>query len=191
MNRNLVKVYRQQQVYAAFEPDNIWYQLRTSVACPPDKTVNVRGGVVTPSARWATFEETDILPSVEVDFTNTESTGIDLSFTNSGYFFPIILCLAGDWIAYQGYDDPDIYEYPIFDNVTGTEVATAAEAESQIDGFLNGVDQWYNYRLPLSGIVFKNDGNTEATGSILPIDCVNRGRSYLYRDARVRRGALP
>lgn len=189
--RGIRRLERQQAAEAAFEPDNLWYQLRVAASCPPDKTLNIRGGVMTPAYQWAVFEYTDILPSVVANFEDEEETQLSLSFTNAGHFLPIILCYHYDWLSYQGYNDPDVYENPVFDNVVGTEVATSAGAEAQVDGFLNGVDQWYFERLPLCGVIFKNDGNTDVPYAFEEIDQVNRGRSYIYRDARVRRGAMP
>lgn len=186
----IVSLEKQQAKDAALEPDNLWYQFQVAASCPPGKTVTIRGGVVTPAYQWAVFEQTDVLPSVVADFADADATQMYLTFTNADYFLPIILCYHYDWVAYQGYDPP-IYDNPVFDNVIGTEVETIGEAEAQIDGFLNGVDQWYDERLPLTGIVFKNDGQTGVQYAILPIDQINRGRSYLYRDARVRRGAMP
>ena len=184
------RLERQQAKLAGHEPDDLWYQLRVAASCPPDKTLNIRSGVVSPSYQWAVFELTDILPDTVADFEDQEATGMSLAFTTADYFLPIVLCYGYDWVAYQGYDDPSLYD-SIFDNVVGTEAATAIEAEAQIDGFLNGSEQWYYERLPLCGVVFKNDGNTGISYAIEPIDQVNRGRSYIYRDARVRRGAIP
>ena len=124
------------------------------------------------------------------DFESVEDTGMNLVFDNAGYFLPILLCYGYDWVAYQCYDDPSLYD-SVFDNVVGTETSTATAAEAQIDGFLNGSEQWYYERLPLCGVVFKNDGNVGVSYAIESIDQVNRRRSYIYRDARVRRGAIP
>lgn len=185
----LKRVDKQIRKAAGYEPDNWQYEFRVAPSCPPDKRVHIRGGVATPAGHWGFIMANDFLPDLTCDFEDSVITGMNLSFTNADYYLPIILCYFGDYVAYRTVD-PD-YSEPTFDNVVGTEVETATEAEQQIDGFLNGVDQWYYYRFPLTGIVFKNDGTVDVNYAILPIDKINRGRSYLYRDARSNGGILP
>ena len=174
---------------AGFEPDDRWYNLRVTPSCPPDKNLHIRTGIVNPSGRWGVIVQDDFIPDIVCDFENVDETQMSLNFTNADYYLGIILCYAGDWAAYRTLGAA--YEEPIFDNVIGNEVATAAGAEAEIDAFLNGNTQWYYYRVPLWGIVLKNDGNTGIDYAILPVDTVNRGRSYLYRDARSRGGIFP
>lgn len=162
--------------------DNTSYSFLVAPSCPPDKRVHIRGGVASPVTRWGYIMYESYTPSWTCDFEDLDETDMELNFINPNYYLPIILCYFGDWIAYRTAGSPE----PVFDNVIGTEVATAEEAEAQIDALLNGSEQWFNYRFPLRGIVFRNDGVTGIDVSILPIDAVNRGRSYLYRDARAR-----
>ena len=154
-----------------------WYQFKAAPSCPPDKRLHIRSGFPIPSIRWTDIVDDYLIPDTICDFENVDETDMDLVFTNANYYLPLILCYYGPWLR-------DISTEPIFDNVIGTEAETHTEAEAQIDGFLNGVRQWYYYRLPLCGVVLKNDGNTSVDYAIEPIDMVNRGRSYLYRDAR-------
>ena len=168
--------------------DDLWYQLRVAPSCPPDKQVHIRGGISSLSSRWGAILQDDFIPDTTCDFENADETQLHLNFTNANYYLGIILCFYGDWVAYRSIAG---YEEPIFDCVVGDEVETAAEAEEQIDSYMNGNTQWYDYRLPLWGIVFKNDGVTGVDYSILPIGAVNRGKSYLYRDLRSRGGIFP
>jgi len=154
-----------------------WYQFKVAPSCPPDKRLHIRSGFPVPSIRWSDIIDDYLIPDTICDFGNVDETDMDLVFTNANYYLPLLLCYYGTWLT-------DTTTEPIFDNVIGTEVETLAEAEAQIDGFLNGVEQWYYYRLPLWGVVLKNDGNVDISYAIEPIDMVNRGRSYLYRDAR-------
>jgi len=185
----LRKMDKQLQKTAGYEPDNWQYEFRVAPSCPPDKRVHIRGGIATPSGQWGTIMASDFLPDLTCDFEDSTTTDMLLNFINANYFLPIILCYFGDYVAYHTVDDT--YSEPTFDNVIGTESETAAAAEAQIDGFLNGVGQWYYYRFPLTGIVFKNDGYAGVDYAIMPIDKVNRGRSYLYRDARSHGGIYP
>ena len=189
VDRRLRRLEAQQARKAALEPDTISWQLQVTASCPPDKRVHIRSGIGVPAYQWGAVMQADFVPDQIGDFENSTETQMDLMFSNAGYYLPIVLCYYGDWVCYHSLGGG--YLEPVFDNVIGAEVETAAEAEVQIDGFLNGVGQWYNYRVPLSGLVFKNDGRIDTQYAILPIDVVNRGRSYLYRDARVRRGAMP
>ena len=177
LNRRLRQLEKDERARAGYAPGgDRWYQFTVAPSCPPNRQLHIRGGNAIPSIRWRDFMEQDYIPDTVCDFENATETQMDLVFTNAGYFLPILLCYYGDYLL-DGRD-------PIFDNVIGTEVATAAQAEAQIDGWLNGVEQWYYYRLPLSGVVLRNNGYTGVAFAIEPIDMVNRGRSYLYRDAR-------
>ena len=189
LDKRLRRLEQQGARDSAHEPDTIWYQLSVSASCPPNKSVHIHSGIATPTSLWGGIINYDFIPNTVCDFENEAETQMDLVFSNAGYFLPVILCYYWEWISYAHYW-PEDYGEPVFDNVIGTEVATATEAEAQIDGFLNGVEQWYNYRMPIHGVVLQNDGNVGVMKAILPIDQTNRGRSYLYRDARVRRGAL-
>lgn len=180
---------RQQDREAAYVQDDRWYNLMVAPSCPPDKRLYIRSGIVSPSGRWAVIMQEDFIPDTICDFENVDETQMDLNFTTADYYLGIILCYAGQWAAYRTLGGA--YEEPVFDNVIGTEVATAVEAEAEIDAYLNGVDQWYYYRVPLWGVVLKNDGVVGVNYSILPIDAVNRGRSYMYRDARARHSLFP
>lgn len=174
---------------AAYENDNIWYTFLVAPSCPPDKRLHIRGGIATPSARWGAIMAQSQIPDWVCDFEDEDATDMSLSFSNANYYLPLILCYFGDWVAYRTVSPPT-YDDPQFDNVVGTEVETAGEAESQIDALLNGSDDWYYYRFPLWGVVLRNDGNVGINYAILPIDAVNRGRSYLYRDARARNSLI-
>ena len=184
----LRRLEKQQAKEAALEYDDIWYQFQVAPSCPPDKRLHIRGGIALPGFQWGAIMNTGVTPDHICDFENENDTQLPLSFANAGYYLPLILCYFGDWLAYGIYEE---FAEPVFDNVVGTEIETTTEAEAQIDAFLNGYTQWYNYRLPLYGVVLRNDGNAGVNYAILPIDLVNRGRSYLYRDARVKRGILP
>ena len=173
---------------AAHEPNNRWYELLTAPSCPPDKRLHIRGGIAVAAPARGFIMNNDFVPDWICDFENEPETQLSLNFTNANYYLGIILCYYWEWVARRvlgGYDEP------VFDCVVGSEVATATEAEVEIDALLNGVEQWYYYRMPLWAIVLKNDGSVGTNYAILPIDQVNRDRSYLYRDARSLGGIYP
>lgn len=189
MERRIVRLEQQRARKAASESDNQWYEFLVSPSCPPDKRLYIKGGAVTPSGRWGGTVQDDFIPGWTCDFENEIETQMTLNFTNANYYLGMILCYYGAWAMYRTLGG--VYTDPVFDNVIGTEVATATEAEAEVDAFLNGYTQWYYYRLPLWGLIIKNDGQVGVDYAIMPIDTVNRGRSYLYRDARSNGGIFP
>lgn len=177
MNGRIVELEKYRGRLAANAPGgDLWYQFKVAPSCPPDKRLHVRPGIPVLSIRWTDFVEDDHLPYTVCDFENETETQMDLVFANANYYLPIVLCYSGSWLRNQS--------NPIFDSVIGIEAATSVLAEAQIDGFLNGIEAWYYYRLPLCGVVLKNNGAAGLPYMIEPVDMVNRGRSYIYRDAR-------
>jgi len=173
---------RQQEKQAAYVESPRWYDFLIAPSCPPDKRLHIRGGYATESYNFGGVVVQATTPAMICDFENEAETDMGLVFINANYYLPIILCYYGEWIAFRTLD-PDLYTQ-VFDNVTGTEVATAVEAEAQIDAWMNGYTEWSYYRFPLRGVVLRNTGATGISYEIMPIDAVNRGRSYLYRDPR-------
>ena len=189
LDRRVAQLEKQATQETASAPDDLWYEFLAAPSCPPDKRIHIRGGISSLSGRWGWIVNDDFIPDTVCDFENEAETQLQLIFSNAGYFLPLLLCYYGEWVSYRTVSEA--YEEPIFDCVVGIEVETAAEAEAQIDAFLNGYTQWYYYRLPIWGVVLQNDGNVGVPYAISPIDQVNRGRSYLYRDARSRGGIFP
>lgn len=157
---------------------------RAAVSCPPDAYIHVRGG-------WLFTEYGEQLPTptISINFgLDPDGTwGIDNwqgapEFTTAGYYRGAIVLRENTW-------DSEAQEFGNDTNVIWTEeYSTAACVEQWADWDLRWtLDKYYGY--PLCIIIVKNDGitATEAPGvhgHILPIDAVNRGRSYLWRDIR-------
>ena len=190
LGSKLFLLEKQMKRQAAHVPPDASYEFKVAPSCPPDKRLQIQGGIPRLSQLHGGAIQHDFIPTTVCDFENEAETQMQLSFTNANYYWGIILCYYAEWIMYAIYD-PDYYGEPVFDNVIGTEVETAAEAEAEIDAFMNGVEQWYYHRMPLCGVVFRNDGQTGISYSILPVDAVNRGRSYIYRDLRSMGGVYP
>lgn len=66
------------------------------------------------------------------------------------------------------------------------EYATFAGAELAIEAYLRGSVDWMYELFPLAAMVLRNDGRAATEGAILPVDMVERGRPYLWRDVRPR-----
>jgi len=188
LDRRIQQLERQRDREAGFELPSRWYEFLVAPSCPPDKRLHIRGGTVTASAYWAWIMASDFVPDWICDFEDATKTGMDLVFANAGYHLPVIMCYHYDFVATYSYygDEWFTWNDQVFTNVIGTEVATPTEAEAQIDAWMNGYTQWYQEVMPLWGVIFKNDGQTGVPYAILPIEQVNRGRSYLYRDVRAR-----
>jgi len=182
INARLKRVEQNQAVQSVTVEVQRAYEFTVAPSCPPDKRLHIRGGYATASDGFDGTLLVSTTPSVICDFENQDETDMALQFSNTSWYLPIILCYYGDWIASRTLGVA--YETPIFDNVTGVEVETPAEAEAQIDAWMNGYTEWSYYRFPLHGVVLRNDGSINTNYAILPIDLVNRSRSYLYRDAR-------
>lgn len=185
INSKIKRIERGYEREAGYVSNQTWYDFLVAPSCPPDRRVHIRSGNASREETWGGMTILqNYTPSTIADFTSFEDTQLELQFTHAYYYLPTILCYAGDWIGRR--DEDPAYESPVYDCPAGVEVATAAEAEAQIDAWLNGYTRWCFLTFPLHGIVFRNDGQTGTSYAILPIDLVNRGRSYLYRDARAR-----
>lgn len=168
--RHLEYVFQKQKSRSRLDPD----QFRVAASCPPDKKVRVRGGLMwyspngaaAPGAGWDIDDQ-------GVDFSGTGFAAAT-TFANANYFKGIVIGLKNGQRG--GGTDISIVG-------AGAEVATAILAEARIESIITSGAPW-NADFPLCGVVLKNDGTTATAGSILPIDPVNRGRSYIWRDMR-------
>lgn len=156
------------------------YDFIVTPTCPPGVAVEIRPGSVSPNYAYGDWQDTTYIPAASCDFTATADTNYLCNFANSGYFVGILLCYRDMYLL-------DLTEPQPYTIVGGaTEYASAQEAESEIDALLNGSSAWMYDLFPLRAIVLRNNGTIGIDGQILPIDAVNRGRSYLWRDIRPR-----
>ena len=119
------------------------------------------------------------------DLTDPDSVGIDIAFTNAGWYRFCGLCL---WL-------PDVVENPTVSDWhfaladTGNEFETAGEAAGWFNSDeFRATQLWRLYGFPLCGLVLKNNGTPGAGCPIEPVDLINRGRSYMWpTDLRPRK----
>lgn len=183
-----IKEYRWRKKAAQSTVDWAWH-FATSASCPPDERIQVRGGVIYPGPYWLVLDSAGWRGPDACDFTDPEMTGLDCNFTNAYYYLGVILCYEADWLLFYYHWEPETQQH--FEIVGGTtEWATPLEAEAEIDLMLNGTEAIYQERLPLCAVVLRNNGTTGIDGQILPIDPLNRGRSYLWKDVRPRNKLL-
>lgn len=162
---------------AGYEQDRTWDQFRVSTSSPPDKRLHMRGGLLYASGESYSYafgyRGVQIQPQV-IDLTNAVQVGRAIAFATAhryqGY---------GVVIAFTETETIDPVS-PAFTLVgSGVEYATAAEAEEALEAWLYA-DQVYWWGFPLCGIILRNDGTVGGGCPILPVDMVNRGRSYLW-----------
>jgi len=178
------------------------WDFRIIPTCPPSTTVRIQAGKTWRDATyWSVIGYNVEKPAADIDLA-TElivqyrpagaggDLPLSLNFTNANYYKAITLGYAGDWFFYEQYG-PAQYDYQYRWLGSDTELATAAEAEAELDIILNGgytvytgTGPYQEYQFLLWSFVLRNNGVTGADGQILPIDRLNRGRSYLYRDMR-------
>ena len=192
------------------------YNFMVTPTCPPSTSISIRQGSAWINSNYWFFIGYKVQkPADSIDFTSMTNVGygatwdsngpkFNITFANSGHYKAVALCLSYFWIQQEADYDADYWEGDNWKyNVIGgnTEHATAAGAEAEIDFMLDGgygyVPNYgatdYQCRpyswlyFALWGIVFRNNGMTESPGAISPIDVLNRGGSYLYRDLRTNK----
>lgn len=178
LDRRLGRLEKRQAGKANSVSEPLSDHFRVSVSCPPDTSVHIRGGNVWESYVWIGVGNGYYIASYSTDFASPDNIdGFDGNFTNADYFMGVIFGRA-----FYGEDNFVIW--------SGDEFATATEAEQDIQDVALLDRPWYGYDdnggLPLCGIVLKNNGQVGVDGAVLPIDAVNRGRSYYWRDLRPR-----
>lgn len=189
---------RTQKRAAAFAPLGDEYQFRVAPSCPPSKRLHMRGGRNANSANrgWAAWNYAQYrvytVPDLTADLEDSDSVTPLPTFSTANWYQLSILCLRMPAET----EEPDANDWSFYLHTDGTEFETAAEAEAWINA-----DEFLLYNLwdtgaaigstyALCGIVLRNDGNIDSPGAILPIDVVNRGRSYVWpRDLRPRQSS--
>jgi hypothetical protein len=178
---------------AGFMSDPSWYAFRVAPSCPPDKQVHMRGGLgfCGTSDQWDPFSRRAYqVPNLTADLADTDSVETDITFVTANYYLAYVLLLRLPEAGWA--DDPSASDWCFRLVGSGTEFATAAEAENDMEEEA----MWQQYPwasggttrgYPLCGLVLRNDGTVGNGAPILPVDVVNRGRSYMWpRDIRPR-----
>jgi len=165
-----------------------WNQFRVAPSCPPSKQLHLRGGRM-----YATYNPTlsDVddyeyraytIPSLTADLGDVNSVTVDVTFVNPNFyqFFFLELCLP------KVVEQPSASDWAFYLHGTLDEFATPGEAELWLDSYdFQRSSPWDHgwediVAYPLCGLVLKNDGTPGAGCPILPIDYMNRGRSYMW-----------
>ena len=178
---------KQRNIHDADVADT-WYQFRVSASTPPDKRVHVRAGYLLVGWYWLMLGDGGWVDATAVDF----SSGLDslpLSFTTANSYVGVILCYTFETLIEDGIPPGQgQWATPVPWTIGGDiEYNTAIEAEARIQYMLSGNQEIQNgYYFPLCALVLRNDGTVGTSGAILPIDMINRDRSYIWMDCRPR-----
>ena len=173
----------------ATETDWRWDEFRVSVSIPPDKRIHMRGGVAYAGLAYFGEDFSDrawFVPARTADLTSVSSVFIDVTFSGVGTYqaHTILIAIPTDPQL------PSETDWNFRLVTDGNEYATALEAEAAMDAMLDEYNtSWPEpvddppSGMPLSGLILRSE--TSGPGCpILPIDPINRGRSYLYQDIR-------
>jgi len=157
-----------------------WHEFRIAVSCPPDKQLHMRGGLCYDAPHAAdgtsTISRGWTVPSRTADFENESSVGADITFANANYYLGYMLGLQ----LPDDYNQPDAEDWNFALIGSGTEFANAADAEEDVLDYIENTFQAWDDAMPLCGVILKNNGTTGNGSKILPIDRINRGRSYIW-----------
>ena len=184
----LDRLRQQNQRQDVFVERENWDMFRVAPSCPPSKQVHVRGGRI-----YATYNPTgaDVddyeyrawtVPPLIADLGDVNSVYVDVGFSNANWYqlFLLELRLPGE------IEGPAASDWSFYLHGTLDEFETSCEAELWLDS--EDFQKSFPWRhesidivsYPLCGLILRNDGQTGSGGHILPVDLVNRARSYLW-----------
>ena len=150
----------------------------------------MRGGYVTAGyfgVAWGDYwHRAYTIPDLSAELDDPTSVSIDVSFTTANWYKFFILCLKLPTVL----ENPTANDWLFHLVETGDEFETPGEAEAWFNSdTFRDTEPWDGqYGYPLCGLVLKNDGTLGSGCPILPVDLVNRGRSYMWpTDLRPRK----
>lgn len=186
LNRQINHLERQQRRNAGQVVDPSWYALLSAPTCPPSRQIRVHGGVAwcDESAFGEDYSNRCYtIPDLTCDLDDADSVVTALEFRNALYYQSYTLVLL---IPIDTLENPAASDWQFRLVGSGSEFATAGEAEHGLETFMLDNPAWPEHDDPdgagmvLCGLVLRNNGITGPGANILPIDRLNRGRSYLW-----------
>ncbi|RPJ40049.1 MAG: hypothetical protein EHM35_00135 [Planctomycetaceae bacterium] len=165
------QIQKERQRMAGYEGAPDQGAFTASASCPPTTALQLRGGWITGGSG-----QTFYIQDKTLDF-GAGSDDEALAFTNPGWYYGVAVSHS---YTYSG----TTYEFSTsFNNWWTPERGTAVCAEQYAEWLLRDEGPASSGYL-VCIVVLRNDGTVSAPGRVLPIDAVNRGRSYIYRDIR-------
>ena len=195
LQRNTRRLEKQQRRQAGTVQSDA-YQFKLSPTCPPSTSIRFNGGL----AWWPAYSYWPagfFIPSYTVDLTDPDKvsvrrdySGYTYTFNNPYWYAPCIAIITG----YATWPPPDPWPEEPPDTIFylyGThggsspyfaEYETAGEAEMALQEIIG--EQAAYYGIAAGGLVLRNNGNVGAHNQYMPVDPINRGRSYLFGGKR-------
>lgn len=165
--------------------DANWYSFLTAPSCPPDQRVHLRGGLAycEVSAYGEPYSDRGwIIPDLIADLTDSDQVITDFTYSTSNAYLAYCLVL----MIPTPIEGPATSDWKFRLTGSGAESLTAEEAEVEFQAYAETNPIWpdaYSYDpdpgMPIGALILRNDG-TIGGRNIMPIDKVNRGRSYLW-----------
>lgn len=189
LTRRVQDLEKESRRRGATEIDWRWDEFRVSVSIPPDKRVHMRGGVAYAGMAYFGEDFSDkawFVPDRTADLADSSSVFVDVTFSGTGTYqaHTILIAIPTDPV------EPTETDWNFRLVTDGNEYTTAQDAEGALETLLATYNTvWPEPAddppsgMPLCGLILKS----ESSGSgcpILPIDPINRGRSYVYQDIR-------
>lgn len=180
MDRRLTILEKDVGRVAAYEEPNYQWDFKVAPSCPPSTTIHMRGGTVW--GDWGAGWDGDAwyVDSASHDMADINDSGDAYWFTNAYYYISFAVMLKDS--GYPGTSPP------LYVITSAAEYATGAEAEAAaFPAIATGAfDPDAGFGIPLAILIMRNNGDTTLVNQYMPIDGVNRGRSYIWRNLKVR-----
>ena len=171
---SVYEVRRQAEQEAVGKEYDQWDQFRVQCSCPPDTQIHINGGYM-----WQGVYGGDgvgwKVARASFDFANDSDTGTEITFSNADYYIGVVATLYLG--AYPGEENRLSLHWDESEYATAVEAEEAAVAEIY-DGSVAFED------FPLAIVILRNNGDTVQANQFLPIEPLNRGRSYFWQDVR-------
>jgi hypothetical protein len=166
----------------AYTQPGYQWNFRAAVSCPPSTIIHVRGGRVwgDPDSNWDGTSW--YVPSASYDISDQDVIGYYYTFTGQAYWYKPLTILIR-WSGKAG----DALPTPLYvDTSAAQPTAELAEEAAYPDISTGHFDPDLFDGIPLAIFILRNNGNTTDRNQFMPIDRVNRGRSYLWRNVKLR-----
>ena len=184
MNLDIIRnrmqdIEKKQERMAGRAGDDYPQSFTLSPTCPPSTSVHFTGGF-----RWEVLgyliERGWTMPGYTVDLSNPDDWYPWYTYTNAYWYSPCLFVVP-KWTYPPEFPNPwpdDIPNKPYLYGFMTGEYETAAEAEDACRGICM---EELNRGTNAGGIILRNNGNLITyEDQFMPIDMVNRGRSYLF-----------
>ena len=157
------------------------YRFLIAPTCPPSTSIRFQGGLLW-WPMYSYYACPFFCPSYTVDLADTDKVSVSFTFTHAYWYKATLIGVDQDiW--------PDVLSYPtvppddtIYLRGYTQEFETATEAEAYSRDLIGQQATFYSHNM--GAIILRNNGNTVDYNQVMPIDPINRGRSYIFGKKR-------